>query len=48
MSIYQKVKIHRGPLAKCTQCLTKMAAQDPQFAQAFAKAAQSAEKLRRK
>jgi hypothetical protein len=45
--MYKKTKTHRGKLAKCKQCLAKIAAQDPVFAAAFAKSAQAAEKLRR-
>lgn len=45
--MYKKTKIHRGKMAKCAQCMTKVAAQDATFAAAFAKAAASAEKPRR-
>jgi hypothetical protein len=44
--MYRKQKLHRGKLVECKQCLAKMAAQDPAFAQAFAKAA-AAEKPKR-
>jgi hypothetical protein len=44
--MYTKTKIHRGKLAECKLCMQKMAAQDPAFAAAFAKAA-AAEKPRR-
>jgi hypothetical protein len=47
MSIYQKLKVHRGPMSKCSQCMAKVAAQDPAFAAAFTKTAQAAEKTRR-
>ena len=43
----KKTKIHRGKLAKCEQCMAKMAEQDPVFAAAFAKAAQAEDRPRR-
>jgi hypothetical protein len=46
--MYKKTKVHRGSMAKCKQCMAKVASQDPVFAAAFTKQAQSAEKLRRK
>ena len=43
----KKTKIHRGKLAKCAQCMAKMAEQDPVFAAAFAKASQLADRPKR-
>ena len=43
----KKTKVHRGPMAKCKQCMAKVAAQDPVYAAAFTKSAQVAEKLKR-
>ena len=45
--MYKKTKVHRGKLAKCVQCMAKVAAQDPAFAAAFTKTALAAEKTRR-
>jgi hypothetical protein len=30
--MYKKTKIHRGPMAKCKQCMAKIAEQDPGYA----------------
>ena len=47
MSTYQKTKVHRGPMSKCTQCMKAVAAQDPTYAALVTKTAQAAEKMRR-